>query len=360
MAIIFKEDNMKRVLVVLLMLTVVGGAFAQKVDISASGVASLNFGAGIDFGYKDDNPATPWDERDSEASWMFGPCDAKIGATGVAGPVSANVTLQAASGTAKLDGWFAAVGSKSVEFKVGLGFLPWIQWSSIDFMGDNNYCVGASAVKDTYLQLKYGKDGISIYGGLMEAGVNEQTIKDNAVFPGFYIGGDFGKDKLSVGAAFAGVPRGENWYNSGGESRFGWMGDLHVRINGDPISLGLNVAMYGDPSINESWWTPDFDPFHIVTGGKKDFILEGMFDLGIGLDPCNIGIAAGIVTNLASKDDHGGGAGLQLGANATFTLGGGFSFTPGVIVMLPLKTQGAEDPSWKGAMNIGATMGYSF
>jgi len=340
---------MKKVLVFLLALTMAGWAFAQ-VDVSVSGAASLDFGAAVDFGS---------DERDSEASWMFGAADAKIGVTGAAGPVSANVTLQAAGGTADLNEWFAAIGSKSVEFKVGLGFLPWVQWSSIDFMGDNNWCAGASAVKDTYLQFKYGKDSLSIYGGLMQAGVDGEAIKDNATFPGFYIGGDFDQKKFSVGAAFAGVVRGEDWHNNG-ESRFGWMGDFHVKINGDLVSLGLNAAMYGNPSVNESWWTPNEDPFHIVTGGKKDFILEGMFNLGINLDPCDIGFAAGIVTNLASKDDHGGGAGLQLGANAAFTLGGGFSFIPGVVVMLPLKAQGGEDPSWKGAMNVGATMGYSF
>lgn len=344
---------MKKVLVVLLILTMAGGAFAQ-VKASISGSAALDFGASIDFS---DSDAT---------SWMFRPDDAKIGVTGVAGPVSAGVTLQASSGTAELYNWFAAVGSKSVEFKVGYDLLPWIQWSSIDFMGDNNWCVGASAVKDTFINLKFGKGDVSVYGGLMAAGVDDKVMKDYAVFPGFYLGGDFGKEKLSVGAAFAGVPRGKDWIKGDekdDEGRFAWTGDLHFKVNADPLSLGINVAMYGDPSVvDDSWWTPNCTPFYgLVTGKREDFILEGMIDIGISLSPCNIGIAVGLVANLADKDKYNGGAaGLQFGADAAFELGGGFSFIPGVIIIVPLRDAGDKAPNAKGSMNIGATLGYSF
>jgi hypothetical protein len=379
--ITFQEDNsMKKVLVVILMLAMVGGAFAQeeekKANISISGAATLDFGLGVNFGAKEDDSTPNSKERDSEASWIFRPDDMNIGVTGEAGPVSAGITLKAASGTAELYNWFAAVDLNIVELKVGKDLLPWIQWSSIDFMGDNNWAAGASGVKDTYLQVKYGKDSISIYGGLMAAGVDAEILKDNAVFPGFYLGGDFAQEKFSVGAAFAGVPRGKKWgekhwnvdddgpWNGKDEARFGWMGDLHAKVNFEPITVGLNVAMYGDPSVCDSWWTPTgFDEdygYYITSGVKEDFIFEGMLDIGIGLAPCNIGIAAGLVANLANKDDGGGAALCQLGANATFKLGGGFRFNPGVIFVLPIKDVGNEDPVEKGFMQIGITLGYSF
>jgi hypothetical protein len=380
------EYCMKKVLVGLLMLAMAGGVFAQA-DVSVSGVTRLDFGLGIDFGQNDEVPSAT--RRDPSNSWVFGDGDAKLGVTGTAGAVRAGVTLQAKGGDAGLDGWFAAVDLSPVELKVGYGFLPWVQWSSLDFFGDNNYGFGAAAVKDRFIQITFSKDSITAYGGLMAEGVNGETLKDKAVFPGFFVGGDFAQEgKFSFGAAFAGVPRAKDWSGarpyypdwlqgfvngiSGGtillpqgntidESRFGWMADLHGKIFFDPLTIGLNIALYGDPSMSAAYITPG----GWVTGNKEDFILEGLLDVGIALAPCDIGVTAGFVSNLAEREKGGGKADLKLGADAAFTLGGGFKVIPGLKVVLPLaaggQTGGKDNKvTEKGAMDIGVSFGYSF
>jgi hypothetical protein len=344
---------MRKVLIALLMLAMAGGAFAQ-VDVSVSGVTRLDFGLGIDFGENDEvKPAKP---RDPSNEWIFGDGDAKIGATGTAGAVSAGVTLQAGGGAAVLDGWFAAVDLSIIELKVGFGFLPWVQWSSLDFFGDNNYAFGAAAVKDRFIQVTFNKDSITAYGGLMAEGVDGEALKDNAIFPGFFVGGDFAQEKFSAGAAFAGVPRAKKWTTSD-ESRFAWTADIHGKVFLDPLTIGINVALYGDPSVSKSYITPG----GWATGAKEDFILEGLLDVGVALAPCDIGFTVGFVSNLAAEDKGGGQADLKLGADAIFTLGGGFRVIPGLSVVLPLAAAGKDTKvTEKGAMNAGISFGYSF
>jgi hypothetical protein len=361
---------MKKVAVVLLMLAMASGVFAQ-VDVSVSAVTQLDFGMNINFG--NDTVDTSYNE------WLFGDGDAKIGVKGVAGPVSAGVRLQASGGNARLDYYFAAVDLDPVELKVGFDWLPWVWWSSLDFFGNSNWGFGAAAVKDRFIQAKYGADALSIYAGLMAEGVDGQKLKDNAGFPGFYVGGDYETDAFSIGAAFAGVARGkdwtlksgadipdwveklpdfdDSWFSKGttvGESRFAWMGDLHAKVAFEPVTVGLNVALYGDPAVSSSYVTPS--EAGVLGGQKEDLVLEGMLDIGIGLDPCNICVSAGVVTNLANKDKGGGGTGLQLGADAIFQLGGGFNLIPGLIFTLPL-TDGDNE---KGSMIIGISCAYSF
>jgi hypothetical protein len=346
----------------------------------------MDFGLHMDFGENDEVPSAI--RRDASNAWVFGDGDAKLGVTGTAGAVSAGVTLQAAGGDAGLDSWFAAVDLSPIEFKVGYGFLPWVQWSSLDFFGDNNYGFGASAAKDRYIQISYGKNGITAYGGLMAEGVNGETLKDKAVFPGFFLGGDFVQEgKFSAGAAFAGVPRAKDWTGarfaypgwlqnlvngiSGGtiplpqgntidEDRFGWMADLHGKVFLDFITVGLNIAMYGDPLMSVAYITPG----NWVTGNKEDFILESLLDVGIALNPCTLGLSAGLVANLAEREKGGGQADLKFGADAAFSLGG-FDIIPGMRVILPLaaggQTGGNDNKvTDKGWMDIGVSFGYSF
>ena len=377
---------MKKLVAISVVLVLVAGFAFAEANVSVSGTTRLDFGVDMNFGNDADDSASQ--------SWIFGDGDAIIGVTGTAGPVSANVTFQGSGGGVGLDGWYAAANISPVELKVGFGYLPWVQWSALDFYGDNNWGFGASAVKDNFFQVKFGTDSFSLYLGLMAEGVNAQTMKDNATFPGFYIGTDFGQDKFSAGVAFAGVVRGKGWkigegkeadwgkwfadnmadiladnepapfpIGTGpavtGETRFGWMGNVHANFNFDPMSLGINIGLYGDPVVSDSYITPG-NALEGGIGSKKDFILEAQLSLGIGLDACKIDFTTGFVGNFAPKGDGGGATAIRIGADTQFTLGGGFSLIPGIIYTIPLSAPGGGDAGSKGVMNIGVSMGYSF
>ena len=360
---------MKKVLFVLLALAMVtGGVFAQ---VAADGLVQSTFGLSMDLGRdKDDDAGIP--ERDSSNSWMFGLNDAKIGVTVDADVVTAGVRLQAAGGGAVLDWADASVNLDPVTLSIGFAYLPWVQWSSLAFDGDSNWGFGASAVKDTYIQAKFGMDDLSIYAGLARQGVGGADLKDNAVFPGFYIGGDYGADAFSVGAAFLGAPRGKFWDASpfapgDEETRFFWMGNLHFKLFFDPLTVGVNVALYGDPEADASDTLAInyIYPVH-YWGGNEDSVLEALLDIGVGLDPCDIGFTVGFLSNMADTDKGGGMSALKIGLSATFDLGGGFSLIPGLKFTKPFGKYydaGADkefDIKEKGQFDIGLTFCYGF
>lgn len=358
---------MKKLLVVLLALFIAGGAFAQDVSIAATGVFDSSFGLHSNFGANDVNAN----------AWHFGFGDAKLGATVSGGPVSAMIRLQGASGYtiptivnigfAALDAADVTVALKSVDLSAGYGWLPWTFWGSVNLFGDNNYNCGASGIKDTYFQVKFAaSDALNFYAGLAGRGVDGETLKDNAVFPGFYLGGDFGQDKFSAGAAFMGTPRGKNW-DGNNDSRFFWTFDLHGKVKLDPVTIGLNLAFYGDPAagrvMDGRLATPiaavDWSDFSIFSGTKDDLIFEGMLDFGFGFDSGNLGVSLGMVSNMAPKDKGGQGAGLKIGAGYDFDLGGGFLLTPGAFLLAPVSGAGGADPD-KASLDVAVTFTYSF
>jgi hypothetical protein len=223
----------------------------------------------------------------------------------------------------------------------------------------------------------------------MDAGVDGMFIagkKDNntlqsdkyAQFPAFYVGADYTiEDVASFGAAFAGQPVGERYDPDDG--KFPWMANIHAKLlMVSPLTIGINVSFYGAPeaapelfSINEgpvgkgafknfSATPPAKSP---VIGGAKAMVLEALLDVGIGLGICNVGVTGGMVMNVASEDDLGGGMAMKLGASATFPVGEtGFSITPGVMYTNYLKTNnGTEKVDGKLSMiDFGLSFGYSF
>jgi len=349
-----EEFFMKKVLVILLALAVAGGVFAQA---EVSGYVSTNFGLLMDLGIEDVDDS-------SYNDWIFGMGDAKIGASFDAGAVSGNVTYQAAGGSAGLDGANIAVDLGAAVLSTGYAWLPWVQWSAVNFRGNNNYNIGASAVKDIYIQAKFGSDDLSIYAGLAQQDVDGALLKDFAVFPGFYFGADFGGDGFNVGAAFLGAPRGKDWdpyplLPEDPESRFFWMGNLHCGLDLDPLSIGLNVALYGDPAVagsNAASVSPGWALWPYYAGTPDDMIFEGCLSIGVGLDACSVGFALGMLTNLADEDKGGGYGALQIGLSADFDLGGGFTLTPGVLFNKAL----GDGIKHKGSLDIGLTFSYGF
>ena len=363
---------MKKVLFILLALAMVaGGAFAQ--EVSANGQVQSTFGVHMDLG----------DDTDDSSfnTWNFHLNDAKVGVSVDADIVTAGVTLQANGGGAGLDYADASVNLDPVTLSVGYAYLPWVQWSSLAYDSNSNWGFGASAVKDVYVQAKFAAtDELGIYLGLAQANVHNGFMKDRAVFPGFYVGGDFGADAFSVGAAFLGAPRGKWWGISAAdeaawvgddpESRFSWMGDLHLKLNFDPLNVGVNVALYGDPGAYGDSGAAGGNLGFLAIGdfndSADDMILEAMLDIGVGLEPCNIGFTVGLLSNMAETKKGGGFSSLKIGLSADFDLGGGFTLTPGLIFFKPFGKYydaGADkefDLTYKGFMDIGLTFSYSF
>ena len=357
----------KLVFVALIVALVTGMAFAADAEVHVSGTATADFGISADLGVdKDQGP-----DRDAEAAWIFRPNDAIIEVHAEAGAVSATVKLNK-GGLDKVD---ASVDLDPLTLSVGYYYLPWVQWSALDVFGDSNYGIGASALKDLYIQAKYSADPVTIYGGIFNAGVNGDPfgvdgpiMKDDAVFPGFYIGGDFDGDGINIGAAFYGVPRGKYW-EGGDKTRFSWMGNVHANFNFEPITVGVNLALYGDPGAGSSGLAifhgvPIWELAHDLHAlGKDDVLFEAMASLGVDAGPGTLGFSIGILTNVAKADTDsltGGMASMKLGLCYGFDIGGGFSIIPGIVVNLALSEPDGEKPYEKGTLDIGLTCGWSF
>jgi hypothetical protein len=347
------EEIMKKLLVpVLLTFIVAGGVFAQ---VTVSGGVQVDFGANVD-------------TVNDGHTWIFdgtsNGTNIKVSAEGDG--VKAFVKFGAGSGFHSAD---ATVDISSAQLSIGYAELPWAQWSSLNFLGDSNWAFGSSASdKNAYIQ--FGAAGF--YIGISDASnINDRSPKDWKT-PGFYLGYEFAKeDSFSAGAAFAGTLRGENKDAGNGISEdgtFPFMLNAHAKFLADPLTLGINVGFYGAPqngffSITRDAAAPIIcsTVYGLPTGvnGDKAKILEAMLDVGIALDPCSIGITGALVMNLADKEDGGQGQALKLGASADFNLGGGFTFTPGLIYTTILKGPGDSDYDY-GNLAIGATFSYSF
>jgi len=433
---------MKKVLAALLLAAIAMAASAQDAGFSASGSAKLTFGADVDFGERD--------YADTNSKWNFKAQDAQVTVNGHAGPVSASVTLEADTGNdqiAKLDGWHATVDLSPLELKVGLQWLPWVQWTGIGFNGESNWGWGASAIQDHLIQASYKTGQLSAYLGLMNEGVsgivmNREYNSDpnegdigraggaRAVFPGFFIGADFDAGLFSIGLGFAGVGRGSAWkpnwtfnddfatetafltaraikemedlglspeqiaeiIGEAGEptatSRFAWTANLHGKVNIEPLTIGFNFAMYGDPGASAGNIRTTPGHTGAMTGNKEDFIIEAMIHASAALAPCNVDLSLAFIANATPvkakfADNKGNGfSDLRLALASTFKLGGGFTLTPGLITTLPLTRLGTNTdgdlkaiavtarPDENGAgsaffrpdpsMNLGITFGWSF
>jgi len=371
---------MKKLLVVLLALAVVGGVFA---DVTGYGRVRTDFGVGMDLEAENESPTWVFGvspriglkgEKDNVSFWVH--------ATGTGG---LNVSVDNSvitdyitnPGSGSLDGLIATdfgfgvegdatVTLGSATLSIGKTELPWAQWSSLDFWGDSHYGFGVSASKNNpYIQ--FGIAGL--YLGLTDGGyTNEKYLSRtddssygySAVtpFPGFYVGYDFAsKDTFTAGLAFAGAPRG---VIEDEISVFSFMINAHAKLLMlDPITLGINFAFYNAPqygyfALSNSGLLYEGS---IKDGAVTNTVIEGLLDIGIGLDPCNIGLSLGLLTNATSEDDGGNNAlGLKIGACATFDLGGGFSLIPGVVF---------ENWSWKDDgkstnMSFGVSLSYNF
>jgi hypothetical protein len=336
---------MKKLLVAILLASMAaGGVFAQ---VTVSGGVQTDFGANVD---------TVGDNH----RWIFG-------AGGGGTTAKANVDLDGVTAFVRFAvGGFhsakAAVTLGSSELSIGYRELPWVQWSNLNFLGDNNWAFGSSAsYKDSFIQ--FGTAGF--YIGICSAGAIGNNMDgastENWKLPGFYLGYDFiQEDSFSVGAAFAGTVRGENGDGNGisSDGTFPFMFNAHAKFLANPLTIGVNVGFYGAPQ-NGFFTITNMDGAGSIVMGDKASVLEAMLDLGIALDPCNIGITGALVMNLAEDKDGGGGQGLRLGASADFNLGGGFTFTPGVIYTTFLKGPGGNEYD-NGNLAIGATFSYSF
>lgn len=329
---------MKKVLVVLLLLVVAGGLFA---DVTGFGRFRTKFGVDLTLKPEDVDP-----------TWQFA-FNHRIGLNIEADKINAWIFY---------DGDWA--GDATVEIgpatlSIGLDELAWAQWSSLAYDGNGNYGFGAS----TSNQTPYIKAGFSgFYLGLSEAGehysgtqkVNGATFDEFAI-PGFFLGYDLGQDAFSAGFAFAGLAGKYklNQLSNDETSIFAWMGNVHGKINLDPATIGLNVAFYG---------APDYGFFTLLApglGGDKAMVLEGMVDVGIGLDPCSIGLTFGILMNMADEADGGGASAFQIGAGASFDVGGGFKVIPGVIFTSTKWKPAGTDVEYS-TLRLGVTLVYNF
>jgi hypothetical protein len=328
---------MRKLLVVLLAIAVAGGAFAQ---VTVSGGVRVDFGANVD-------------TVNDGHTWIFnalnGGTNIKVSAEGE----GVNAFVKFSAGGVGCD---ATVDISSAKLSIGYNELPWAQWSSLNFLGDNNWAFGASA-SDPTAYIQFGISGF--YAGICDAGmkVHKASPKDWKT-PGFYLGYDYtNEDSFSVGAAFAGALRGEN-YPITEDGTFPFLFNAHGKFMLDPLTIGVNFGFYGAPQ--NGFFSITKDDAGFILWGNKDSVLEAMLDVGIALDPCNIGITGALVMNMADDNDGGGGQALRLGASADFDIGGGFTFTPGLIYTSILKLPGGRDADDNGSMKIGVTLSYSF
>jgi hypothetical protein len=320
-------DCMKKVLVILLALAVAGGLFA---DVTGMGRVRTDFGYGLDLEDSDKNPG-----------WFFN-FKPQIGLTG--GNDAVNFWVRVEPG----DGWAgeATVNLGSVALTTGKNELPWAQWSNLAFLGDSNWASGASASNANPFIMARFID--MVYLGLTEGGLFGFAPLYTPDFPGFFIGGDYAGDGFSVGGAFAGM----SGKDALDESHFGWMGNLHVNVAFDPLTVGVNLGFYGEPKAG--FFAINYGDFGGCYGGADAMVLEAMLNVGIGLDNCAIGITGALLMDLDSES-----MGIKVGASAAIDLGGGFNLIPGLrFTTISDKTSGTEVKST--GMDIGLTLQYAF
>jgi len=386
---------MKKTLVVLLILAVAGGVFAQATPY---GGVRLNFGVTKAMG---ENSKFVLD-NDEQTEWIFGVKNSgtKIGVKLGDGDGVGGWAQWRMDGVFQTEGW-VALGP--VVLKIGNSERDWSQWSSIDFLGDGNWGFGASSdLGAPYLEAAYVADNLKVYFGLNEAGAGGKLLASKgsdkivrvdkgaagydpkdpstwtfasaayAPFPGFYLGGDYTMEGIGTfGAAFAGqyVGGDDDTHGNAPKGTFPLMFNLHGRVTMvEPLTIGLNLAFYMAPSN-----APDFfaiaagDARHVI-GGSEAMVLEALLDVSANLDPLKVGFSAAYVMDFADKKEKGGGgSALRIGLNANIGVGEGFSIIPGIIYTNYLKVPGKGDDGEPAAVNGkkanlagGITFAYNF
>jgi hypothetical protein len=351
---LYLEEFMKKVLVlVLLAFFAAGGGFAQ---VSVAGAVQVDVGIKADTEESDNN------------EWFFNP-------NGGGTTIKAVFETDGVTGFVRfaVGGFHSAQAAVAIgpgELAIGYNELPWVQWSSLNFMANNNWGFGASASnQNTFIQFGAGgfyigicdaKGGIDFMGTDISWNLDGSKIKGWKI-PGFYVGYDLlGNEAFSAGFAFAGTMYDKDYWIFGDDGTFPFMLNAHAKFDLSPITLGLNAALYSLPERGFFTITAGEVPIDIVaTGDEKNMVVEGMVDVGIGLDPCNIAFTGALVANMSEKDKGGQGAAIRLGASADFNLGGGFTLTPGLIFTTILKGPGDSEYD-NGNLAIGATFSYSF
>jgi len=327
---------MRKMLVLLLALAVVSGAFAQGVTVS--GDFRMDMGVSI---LSDDDKDT-----DDVSTFFWAPGNYE----NVTGSDWGVVTL-AAEGE-KVSGWLsirsdmfftggASVGiiPGTLGLSVGFDRLPFAYWSSYDLLADNHYAFGASSVAHSgYLQFNIMEN---IFVGFAEGGKINDEITDKWV-PYIYAGYAHPEDgPVAFGLGAIATNFHDKYTDDKGKhiEVLAFMAKGYFKYLGiDNVSLGLNVAFYSAPQftifdINGngaiSYEVLD-KSYYYSSAGKDDSILEALISAEIGIPSvCSIGFGAGLVMNLADKEKNGGSMGLKFGLDAAFDIGG-FSIIPGV------------------------------
>lgn len=378
---------MKKLLVLLLALTVVSGVFAQ---LTLSGDVRMDMGWGTESNPDvDDSAVSKWYWRQNKDSGTGdgNGIKASIEGGGVKGYAAINADLVFTAG--------ASVGliDNVLGLSIGYDRLNFAYWSAYDTHADNHWSFGASSISRTaFLQVNIINNA---FVGIAEGGkVNGFTIDEKDFLPYIYAGyahpenGDFafglgfagttirGKSKdpsdMSFGdimdAIFSGKePDGGyfGYHNDKGEPEdvFAWMGRVYFKYLGiDGVPIGVNVALYG---------APEFTIFDIKNneaskgGGKEAMVLEALATADINvLDVFNLGIGIGLVTNFADKEKDGGSLGFKAGLDAAFDIGGtGFKVIPGFsFAAYDIKHwNGKEQESAKAnVLDFGISFCYSF
>ena len=344
---------MKKVVMVLLVLTVAMGASAQ-VDFSVKGSIQMDFGIEAD-GFDEGGTSWYWDMLNNGGTYIQANAD------------SENVTAWV---RVRGDKNFVFMGDATVNLSdalalsVGFNRLPVHSWSSWELWADNHIGFGASSTSRTpYIQVKYGDFFLGVAeGGVMNGRDTKWLVNDdpdrvnlNAWSPYFYLGYNYKDDdgQFNAGAAFVGAHLNRTIIGRS-EEVFTFMGKAYFTYLGlDPATLGVNVALYGSPL--GTMFTIRGNPL-VAARGADDMILEALLDVGLGLDICDIGFAGGLVVNLADKDEGGGGMGIKLGLSATFDLGGGFKFVPGI----GFTNLSFDDDNSHSLLDFGLSFMYSF
>ncbi|MCL2411502.1 MAG: hypothetical protein FWC97_07655 [Treponema sp.] len=328
---------MKKLLAVLLALTVVTGAAIAQPE--GFGRVRTNFAP--DFAFSPDS---------ANNAWIFMP-HFRMGLRGEGEVVNYFVQGDFDNNGITQLRYRAAVDINNFTLSVGRNELPWARWSSLAFLGNINSGFGAS---NTSVVGFIQGDISGFYFGLTEAGmVNGSTAFDQ--LPGFYLGYDQRADDLSFGFAFAGI-------SNNAADQFSWMVSAFARFNLDPVVLGVNLAFYAAPMRGFFALANPSGIIGITPVSQNEArVLEAMLDANIPLDAVTLGITCALIMNFAEDNitDLGGGSALRLGFSANFDVGGGFRVIPGAMLTTVMNGPGGADGD-NTRMALGVTFLYNF
>ena len=376
---------MKKLLLLTLALTIVGGVFAQELSLSGGFWMDMGWGT------------TSFDDKDVEdvSEWYWGPGADGNDGTGITVSIDGGI----ASGYASLfaDKSFAAGASVGIidnilGLSIGYARLPFEFWSSYDTHMDNHWAFGASSISKTAFFQVNLIDNVFI--GIADGGkINGLEITDKDFLPYIYAGYSHPEDgPVAFGIGFAGTnirgrpgiesEKTEDWdkepfgyFNDDGDPLdvFAWMAKGYFKFLGiDNVSLGVNVAFYSAPEFTifdiKNNGALSFEDSYFTGGYKEDAVLEALLSAEIGIpDICDIGLGVGVVLNLADEKENGGSFGLKFGMDAGFDIGGtGFSIIPGFsfaaynIKSWDSSNNKANDPVKFNVLDFGISFCYSF